>query len=146
MKPHLVICLLSFVLSAASASAADPVIVVNSPSSITIDGAESGKVADCIANHPQLASAIQRALEKWHASREAALAKLERDAEIKSTAALETIKEMKHAEEKTGKGKRWEALDELQAALNVTADDVAVKRLDEQIASLKREREKIRPQ
>lgn len=50
-------------ISATSALAAD--ITVTSVTSVLIDGVESGKPADVIANHPHLASDIQIALEAW---------------------------------------------------------------------------------
>ena len=68
---------------AALATAADPVVVVVSATSVTVDGVNFGKPADTIANNPQLASAIQLALEKYDADRSAALAA----AEAKVTAA-----------------------------------------------------------
>ena len=46
-------------------------ITVQSPTSVLIDDVSSGQVADCIANHPQLASDIQRALVIYVESLEA---------------------------------------------------------------------------
>jgi aspartate aminotransferase-like enzyme len=43
-----------------------PEIIVKDPSSVTVDGKSFGAVADTIANNPNLAADIQRALDKWH--------------------------------------------------------------------------------
>lgn len=58
------------IFSAVNAMAAD--VVVSSATSVLIDGVEAGKPADVIANHPQLASDIQVALESWAAQQAAA--------------------------------------------------------------------------
>lgn len=39
-------------------------VIVESPKEVIVDGVNCGKVADAIANMPQLAPAIQLALEK----------------------------------------------------------------------------------
>jgi hypothetical protein len=44
-----------------------PVVEIISPAEVRIDGANYGAVADTIANNPQLASAIQLALNEWGA-------------------------------------------------------------------------------
>lgn len=49
-------------------------VSVTSATSVLIDGVESGKPADVIANHPQLASSVQLALEAWAAQQTAVLA------------------------------------------------------------------------
>lgn len=68
---------ISFQLAAFSA---EPVVVVLSATRVTVDGREAGKPADTIANRPELASALQRALERFvsaeAAKLEAAEAKL----------------------------------------------------------------------
>lgn len=48
-------------------------VSVASATSVFIDGVESGKPADVIANHPQLASDVQVALEAWAAQQTASL-------------------------------------------------------------------------
>lgn len=61
MKHILAILLLSTSL----AISAEPVVVVQSATVVLVDGVNAGKPADTIRNRPALASAIQRALEKW---------------------------------------------------------------------------------
>ena len=46
---------------------------------VTVDGVDSGKPADTIRNRPELASAVQRALETWAAAEAAKLAKAQSD-------------------------------------------------------------------
>lgn len=62
-----------------AAPAAEPVVVVVSATSVTLDGVHAGKPADTIRNRPELASAIQRALETWAAAESAKLAKAQSD-------------------------------------------------------------------
>lgn len=42
-----------------------PIILVQSPISVTVDGVNFGAVADTIKNNPALASGVQRALVDW---------------------------------------------------------------------------------
>ena len=67
-KSILVLALLSCSLHAAD------VVVVVSATSVTVNGAPAGKPADTIRNRPELASAIQLALEQREAEQAAALA------------------------------------------------------------------------
>jgi hypothetical protein len=67
-KTILVLALLSVSLHAAD------VVVVTSAVSVTVNGVPAGKPADTIRNRPELASAIQLALEKREAEQAAALA------------------------------------------------------------------------
>lgn len=62
---HLLITLSVFTIAIAALHAADPVVVVQSATSVTVDGVNFGKPADAIVNNPKLASAVQIALEKW---------------------------------------------------------------------------------
>jgi hypothetical protein len=65
--------ILALVLSLCSLHAADTVAVI-SATSVTVNGVPSGKPADTIRNRPELASAIQLALEKRETEQAAALA------------------------------------------------------------------------
>ncbi len=47
-----------------------PIIVITSPTSIQIDGIDSGSVADAITNRKELASNIQIALQDWWAQQQ----------------------------------------------------------------------------
>ena len=58
----------------ASTLHAEDVVVVVSATSVTVNGQPVGKPADTIRNRPELASAIQLALEKREAEQAAALA------------------------------------------------------------------------
>lgn len=86
---------------------ADPVVVVTSPTNISVDGVECGKPMDAIRNRPELASAIQNALEAYCAS--LSKAKAEVEAKLSDTvtaqaalvkAAQEAIASDKSADEK----------------------------------------------
>lgn len=71
--------ILALLASATLCFAAEPVVVVQSATLVTIDGVDSGKPADTIRNRPELASAVQRALETWAAAEAAKLAKAQSD-------------------------------------------------------------------
>lgn len=45
--------------------AADPVVVVNSAMSVTIDGKDAGSVVDALANNPNVANLRARLLDAW---------------------------------------------------------------------------------
>ena len=75
---HLLICLLAaFSVQLSAFSAAPPVVVVESSQRVLVNGQDAGKPADTIRNRPELASAIQLALEKREAERAAALAEVQ---------------------------------------------------------------------
>ena len=71
--------ILALLASATLCLATEPVVVVKSATLVTIDGVDSGKPADTIRNRPELASAVQRALETWAAAEAAKLAKAQSD-------------------------------------------------------------------
>jgi len=71
--------ILALLASASFCLAAEPVVVVQSATLVTVDGVDSGKPADTIRNRPELASAVQRALETWAAAEAAKLAKAQSD-------------------------------------------------------------------
>ena len=83
-KTILVLALLSCSLHAAD------VVVVVSATSVTVNGVPAGKPADTIRNRPELASAIQLALEQREAEQAAALAAVQSklDASLATRAAL----------------------------------------------------------
>ena len=47
-------------------------VVINSPTSVVVDGVDNGAVADCIANNPAIASDVQAALVVYDAAKNAA--------------------------------------------------------------------------
>ena len=65
--------LLTLALCASTLHAADTVVVV-SATQVTVNGVDAGKPADTIRNRPELASAIQTALETWEVAKSAELA------------------------------------------------------------------------
>jgi len=69
--------ILFFVALCASTLHAEDVVVVVSATSVTVNGQPVGKAADTIRNRPELASAIQLALEKREADQAAALAAIQ---------------------------------------------------------------------
>jgi hypothetical protein len=71
--------ILALLFTATLAFAAEPAVVVQSATLVTVDGVESGKPADTIRNRPELASAVQRALETWAAAESAKLTKAQSD-------------------------------------------------------------------
>lgn len=71
--------ILALLASVTFCLAAEPVVVVQSATLVTIDGVDSGKPADTIRNRPELASAVQRALETWAAAEAAKLTKAQSD-------------------------------------------------------------------
>jgi hypothetical protein len=46
-------------------------VVINSPTSVVVDGVDNGAVADCIANNPAIASDVQAALVAYDAAKTA---------------------------------------------------------------------------
>lgn len=91
--------LLTLALCASTIHAADSVVVVSS-TQVTVNGENAGKTADTIRNRPELASAIQLALEKWEADKsvELAAAKSELAAALARRAALVALAKDKLAQ------------------------------------------------
>lgn len=83
-----------------AASGAEPVVVVVSATAVTVDGVNAGKPADTIRNRPELASAVQRALEAHEAQQAAVLAAVQSrlDAALARRAELVTLAKSKLAE------------------------------------------------
>ena len=83
-KTILVLALLSCSLHAAD------VVVLQSATSVTVNGVPAGKPGDTIRNRPELASAIQLALEQREAEQASALAAVQSklDASLATRAAL----------------------------------------------------------
>lgn len=73
MKHILAILILAMPLYAAD------VVVVTSATSVTVNGEPAGKPVDTMRNRPELASAIQIALETWAAAEAAKLVKAQSD-------------------------------------------------------------------
>jgi len=65
--------LLTLALCASTLHAADTVVVV-SATQVTVNGVDAGKPADTIRNRPELASAIQTALETREVAKSVELA------------------------------------------------------------------------
>lgn len=138
MKTKLIL-ILSFVASFALAD-----VTVTDTGRVLKDGADIGAIPDAIMNKvvapSEVQSAVLRRLAETKAAADAKAAEADKakaDANTKAEAALKRIREKKAKEESTGKGKRWEALDELEGELNVTAADIRKAELQKQIDDLR---------
>lgn len=110
---HLILLLL--VLTSHVACANDPVVVVRSAISVTVDGVDYGKPADAIANNKDLAPAIQTALEAWASQIEQAKAAAEAELAAKTSRINAVLASFLQDELKTGRGPKVEVLEELIA-------------------------------
>lgn len=141
MKTLVTLCLILF---ASTLFAAD-VIVLNDDGTVTKNGTNLNNVWDALLNkqltNKECADAW-KAKMKEVADKQAELDKAKAAAETKASFALEKLKAKKAKEEVGGKGKKWEALDELEAELNATADDIKEAELDAQIEALKKQKKK----
>ncbi len=141
MKTLVTLC---FILFVSALSAAD-VIVLNDDGTVIKNGTSLNNVWDALLNgqltNKECADAW-KAKMKEVADKQADLDKAKADADKKASFALKKIKAKKAKEEASGKGKRWESLDELEGELNLTADDIREKELDEQIEALKKQKKK----
>lgn len=115
---------------------AAPQITVESPTAVVIDGATAGTVADSIANHPALASAIQTALVKW--------AKKIQDAksasEQKATEVQATIESVAARAKKAIADGDPTALDQVLKEAEAPKKSRDLEALDKQIAELQAKR------
>lgn len=101
-------------VSSFAATAADTVLVLNE-TTVTVNGQNWGKPADVIANNPQLAPAVQLALEAWAADLRQAEAEAEAALAAK-TARISSVLQAKLTDEiKTGEGPKTALLRELMA-------------------------------
>lgn len=154
MKTILILALLL-----APLSAADPIIIVLSPTEVLVDDVPYGKVADAIANNRELAPAIQRALEKWDSDRNAAFAASLAAAQDKDSRLVNEIsqrlarlREAHAAEVVTGDGPRAKALAAKIEALEALDEEARKperkarrERLLREAAEKQAEAEKIQP-
>lgn len=126
-------------VSSFAAHAADPVVIVHSATSVTVNGDDFGKPADAIANNRALAPLIQTGLEAWAAKLEADKA----DA-IAEHAALKgrissTLQGLLEAELKTGDGPKAELLRKLIAESQKTEKQLKLEALNAEIAAKQKE-------
>ena len=139
--------ILIFLLSVSFASAAEPVVTVTSATSVTVDGVDSGKPLDTIKNRPELASAIQRALEKWQADFVAAKAADVAAAEAAKAEALaqrDTVAaKIDEAVAATTAAERKAKMDELRALIKGTAKTKRLAEIAAQKAALAEEETKL---
>lgn len=119
--------------------AADPVVIVHSATRITVDAVECGKPADAIANNPQLASAIQHALEKWAAELQASKADADADLAALKSRISSVLQGMLEAELKTGEGPRTAVLRKLIAESQKTDKQLKLEALEAEIAAKQKE-------
>lgn len=135
--------LLLLLLSTALLSAAEPVVIVTSATSVTVDGAPYGKPADVIANNPQLASAVQTALETWAAEMTAEKAEAEADLNALKGRIDTVLNAMLTEELKTGEGPRTAVLRKLIAESKKSDRQLATERLAAEIAEKQAELAKL---
>lgn len=88
----------ALLLAVAPLSAADPVVVVQSATSVTVDGQDYGQPIDAMKNNPALAPAIQRALAAWAEGKERERA-AEKAAVVSAAAEQEKALKAEHAKE-----------------------------------------------
>lgn len=141
MKTLVTLCLTLFV---SVLSAAD-VIVLNDDGTVIKNGVNLNNVWDALLNkqltNKECADAWKSKMKEV-ADKQADLDKAKAEASTKASFALEKLKAKKAKEEASGKGKKWEALDELEGELNVTADDIKEAEIDAQIEALKKQKKK----
>ncbi len=141
MKTLVTLCLIFF---ASTLFAADA-IVLNDDGTVTKNGVNLNNVWDALLNgqltNKECADAWKSKMKEV-ADKQAELDKAKEDASAKAAFALEKLKAKKTKEEASGKGKRWEALDELEGELNVTADYIKEAEIDAQIEALKKQKKK----
>ena len=112
---HLLLLAFACCILPCGSHAADPIVIVTSATSVTVDGTDYGKPADTIADNKQLSPLIQNALEKYAAQIEA-----DKAAAVAEHAALKaridsTLNGMLNDELKTGEGPRTTLLRKLIA-------------------------------
>lgn len=109
------IIIAAFTLAITTLHAADPVVVVTSATSVTVDGVDYGKPADAVANNKAIAPLIQVALEKYAARIEAEKAEAIVDLGALKGRIDATLRGLLEAELKTGEGPRTALLRKLIA-------------------------------
>lgn len=112
MKHRRLLAFLICLLPLASQSA-DPIVIVQSATRVTVDGTDYGKPADAIANNKQLAPLIQSSLEKYTAQIKAEKTESQTElADLKQR--IDFVLQAKLTEElKTGDGPRAQIIRDL---------------------------------
>lgn len=128
---HLILLLLVFTSHVACAN--DPVVVVRSATSVTVDGVDYGKPVDAISNNKALAPTIQTALEAWASQIEQAKATAEADLAAKTARINIVLASFLQEELKTGRGPRVEILERLIAEAGKPAEQLKREALEAEI-------------
>lgn len=144
MKYILTILAIFAAAALASLHAAEPVIVVESATRVTIDGQDYGKPIDAIANNPTLAPDIQRALEVWAAEITAAKEEATAALAAKSSRIASVLEAKLAAELATGDGPKAALIRELQSAAAKPAEDLKKEELAAKMAAIKAELEALK--
>ena len=139
----LALILSAFQLFSLSAFSAD--VVVTSATSVTIDGVASGKPCDAIANNPQLASAIQIALEQWAAKITAEKADVAAEHAALKSRISTVLNGMLTEELKTGEGPRTALLRKLIDEAGKSDADLKREALAAEIAAKQKELQSLTP-
>lgn len=127
------------ILVSSFALAADPVVIIQSATSVLVNGEDYGKPADAIANNKQLAPLIQTALEAWAAKVEADKADaIAEHAALKSRISS-TLQSLLTEELKTGDGPRADLLRKLIAESQKTDKQLKLEALQAEIAAKQKE-------
>lgn len=126
-------------VSSFAARAADPVVIVQSATSVLVNGDDYGKPADAIANNKQLAPLIQTALEAWAAKVEADKADAVAEHAALKSRISSTLQGLLTEELKTGDGPRAELLRKLIVESQKTDKQLKLEALQAEIAAKQRE-------
>lgn len=132
-----------FTLAITALHAADPVVLVLNETTVTVNGQNWGKPCDVIANNPQLAPAVQLALEKWAA--DLRQAKADADAALAAkNARINTVLQSKLTDElKTGEGPKTQLLRTLMSEAAKTEQQLKAEALEAEIAAKQAELQKL---
>lgn len=139
---HILIILLAFAGAIAALHAADPEVKIESATRVLVDGQDYGKPLDAIVNNPQLAPAIQRALEKWMGEVEADKAKQQNKATEKEARVAEVIRKIDKRLEKelaTGDGPKAQLLRQVKADASASETDAKLEALEAELEAKKQE-------
>lgn len=141
MKTLVIFCLTLFTYALFAADN----IVLNDDGTVTKNGTNLNNVWDALLNkqltNKECADAW-KAKMKEIADKQIELDKVKADASAKATFALEKLKAKKVKEESGGKGKKWEALDELEAELTASEDAIRDAEIDAKIEELRKQKKK----
>ena len=140
--------ILTFLILSTATAISGPKVEIADIMHVKVDGVDKGTVVDAIASVPDARTAVldwliaqEKKRNDEQTAKLAALDKAKAALDTKANAALTALRAKKAKEEASGKGKRWEALDELEGELNVTAKDIRKAEIQARIDAAKKELE-----